>query len=184
VAASLKHLKPVILEGPPGRAMSLGAKEIILPIPSREIEKAELEEARKILSREESPDRDEGRALTAEDLAKGDPAVERLFARELVQFAAHKPESFLVPLQAFGLGGLAFAAIPGEPFVELGLDLKSLRRFELVFPVALANGYFGYIPLQENFGRGGYETRTGPTSCLSRDAADRILSALRSLLLS
>jgi len=183
VAASLEYLKPVALEGLPGQAASLEAREIILPVPSREIERTELENARKILSWAESPDQDRGGFLTAEDLAKGDPAVERLFARELIQFAELKPKSYPVPLQAFRLGSLAFAAIPGEPFVEVGLELKALRRFDLVFPVALANGYFGYIPLQENFGRGGYETRTGPTSCLSRDAADRILSAFRSLLL-
>jgi neutral ceramidase len=73
-------------------------------------------------------------------------------------------------------------AIPGEPFVEVGLALKAVKGYELIFPVALANGYFGYIPLPENFGRGGYETRPGSASRLSVDAADRILAALGSLL--
>jgi hypothetical protein len=163
-------------------AGSLEAKELILPIPSREIEVAELENARKILSTEEPRHQERERSLTAEDLAKGDPAVERLFARELIHFAEHKPKSYPAPLQAFRLGSAVFAAIPGEPFVEIGLALKAIPGHDLVFPVALANGYYGYIPLQENFGRGGYETRAGSGSCLSRDAADRILAAFRSLL--
>ena len=87
-----------------------------------------------------------------------------------------------MPIQALKIGGVAFAGIPGEPFVEVGLALKAIKGYDLVFPVALANGYFGYIPLLENFGRGGYETRPGAASYLSTDAADRIVAALRSLL--
>jgi hypothetical protein len=145
---------------------------------------AELRSAREILSQEVLQNQGKARALTAEDLAKGDPAVERLFARELVQFAEHKPGSYPVPLQVFKLGSSAFAAMPGEPFVEIGLALKAIPGYDLIFPVALANGYYGYIPLKDNFGRGGYETRTGSASCLSRDAAERILAAFRSLLAS
>ena len=183
IAGSLDDLRPLAMEDQPGRRKSFEAKEAILSIPPREVAEDELRRAREVLSQKSPRDQAKGRELTAEDLAKGDLAVERLFARELIHFAEHKPASYPVPLQAVRLGSAALAAIPGEPFVEIGLALKALPGFELVFPVALANGYYGYIPLKENFGRGGYETRTGPVSCLSRDAADRILAAFRSILL-
>jgi hypothetical protein len=175
VAASL----PAALPAPVER---LEAREIVTAIPSREIAEEELRDARQILERVGASGPGPGRDLTAEDLAKGDLAVEALFARELLHFAGTKPPEYQVPLQTFKLGPVAFAAIPGEPFVEVGLALKGVKGYELVFPVAVANGYFGYIPLRENFGRGGYETRPGAASYLSTDAADRILDALRKLL--
>jgi len=160
----------------------LEAAEVEVAIPSHEIPEAELFQARDVLERAGQAGGDPGRDLTAEDLAKGDIAVEALFARELLQFAGSKPAYYQVPLQAVKMGGVAFAAIPGEPFVEIGLALKAIEGYDLVVPVALANGYFGYIPLRENFGRGGYETRPGAASRLSTDAADRILAAFRTLL--
>jgi neutral ceramidase len=175
VAASLPGAQPAPVE-------RLEASEIVAAIPSREISEDELRDARKILERAGASGMGQGRDLTAEDLAKGDLAVEALFARELLHFAETEPPEYQVPLQALKLGGVAFAAIPGEPFVEVGLALKAVKGYDLVFPVALANGYFGYIPLRENFGRGGYETRPGAANRLSVDAADRILAALRSLL--
>ncbi|GEM_PF-1318615 len=182
VAKSLGDLEPVSLAENPGNQGNLEAREILLRIPPREIPAEEMENARRILSQSEPEQKEKGSSLTAEDLARGDPVVERLFARDLIRFAETRPETYEVPLQAARLGKVAFAAIPGEPFVEIGLELKASPQFKLVFPVALANGYFGYIPLWENFGRGGYETRTGSASCLSKDAADRILAAFRSLL--
>ncbi len=175
VAASLANARPAGVD-------RLEAREVAAAIPSREVSDAEVGSARELLARAGASGPDQGRDLTAEDLAKGDVAVEALFARELLHFARTKPPEFRVPLQVLKLGGVAFAAIPGEPFVELGLALKAVKGYELVFPVALANGYFGYIPLRENFGRGGYETRPGAANQLSVDAADRILAALLSLL--
>lgn len=175
VAASLAGARTVPVE-------RLEAREVTAEIPPHEITAAELRDARKTLELAGASAPGRGRDLTAEDLAKGDIAVEALFARELLRFAETKPREYRVPLQVLKLGRVAFAAIPGEPFVEVGLALKTVQGYDLIIPVALANGYFGYIPLRENFGRGGYETRPGAASCLSTDAAERILSAFRSLL--
>ncbi len=175
IAASVPGARPEAV----GR---LEAREILASIPSREISEADLVHAGKTLERAGALGRGRGGDLTAEDLAKGDMAVEALFAGELLRFAETKPAHYAVSVQACKMGGVAFAAIPGEPFVEVGLALKAVKGYDLVVPVALANGYFGYIALPENFGRGGYETRAGAASYLSTDAADRIIAALRSLL--
>jgi neutral ceramidase len=182
VAKSVSASNDIDVEKFSDPAAKFEAKEIVLSMPSREISKEELERAKKILDGAGEMDENATKDLTAEDLAKGDPAVERLFARELVHFAETKPKNYDIPLQIFKLAKIAFAAIPGEPFVEIGLALKTIPGYDLIFPVALANGYFGYIPLKENFSRGGYEVRPGAASWLSTDAADRILSAFRSLL--
>jgi neutral ceramidase len=182
IAKSVSASNDIDVEKFSDPAAKFEAKEIVLSMPSREISKGELERAKKILAGAGEMDENATKDLTAEDLAKGDPAVERLFARELVRFAENKPYNYDIPLQVFKLANVAFAAIPGEPFVEIGLVLKLIPGYDLIFPVALANGYFGYIPLKENFGRGGYEVRPGAASQLCIEAADRILSAFRSLL--
>jgi hypothetical protein len=121
--------------------------------------------------------------LTAEDLARGDIAVRKIFARELLRFQREKPDRYRVPLQLLCVGPIAFAAIPGEPFAEIGLALKRMpgEPGGDVWPVALANGYFGYIPTRESFEHGGYETMASLLNCLSRDAAHQILDAFVSL---
>ncbi|MDD8014046.1 MAG: hypothetical protein PHX45_00015 [Acidobacteriota bacterium] len=176
VASSLKNAAPAAVGG-------MDAVETILSIPSMDIPPEEISAAEAFLARlgmEESPP--PGKSLTAEDLMKGDPVVERIFAKGLLDFAKNKPARFAVPLQVFKLGPIALAAIPGEPFVEVGLALKAVPGYDLVVPVALANGYFGYIPLEENFRRGGYEIRAGVSSILSKDAARRIVDGFRRLL--
>jgi hypothetical protein len=72
--------------------------------------------------------------------------------------------------------------------VEIGLQLKSLgsepsrQRRDTILPVALANGYFGYIPPESCFERGGYEVQPGRDNCLSRKAAGIIITELEDML--
>lgn len=176
VASSLRNSTHAAVNG-------IDAAETTLSIPSMDIPPEEIATAEALLARSGTDDgRTTGKALTAEDLAKGDPAVERIFAGGLLNFAKKRPARFAVPLQIFRLGPIAFAAIPGEPFVEVGLALKAVPGYDLVVPVALANGYFGYIPLEESFRRGGYEIRAGVSSTLGKDAARRIVDEFQRLL--
>jgi neutral ceramidase len=88
------------------------------------------------------------------------------------------------------MGEVLLCAIPGEPFVEVGLELKGsgsekwgeVPRKKTIVPVALANGYFGYIPLESCFDRGGYEVQPGRDNCLSRKAAGTITAELKDML--
>jgi hypothetical protein len=164
------------------RIEHIRSREIVIAIPSLDVSDSELEKAKEILAGTKGRPLLTKKDLTAEDLAKGDASIERLFAESLLRFAQSKPDFYRVPLQVFELGKIAFAAIPGEPFVEIGLALKTSKSYDLIVPVALANGYFGYIPLQECFDRGGYEVRAGAACCLAKDAAQRILSTFRELL--
>ena len=152
----------------------------------REVAEASVRRARKILHRDEVSATESD--LKAEDL--GSPEVRRLFARELISFHDSKPPVYTVPLQVLRLGELCFCAIPGEPFVEIGLQLKSYRSNQrpsreprnMILPVALANGYFGYIPPESCFERGGYEVQPGRNNCLSRRAAGIIVTELEDML--
>ena len=65
-------------------------------------------------------------------------------------------------LQAFKVGEGAFVAIPGEVFVEIGLNLKRNSPFKHTFVCSYTNGCIGYIPTARAFPEGGYEVDIAP----------------------
>ncbi|HLT93287.1 MAG TPA: hypothetical protein VKZ56_01940, partial [Membranihabitans sp.] len=48
--------------------------------------------------------------------------------------------------------------LPGEVFVELGLDIKNRSPYKYTFVIELTNTHIAYVPTREAFDRGGYET--------------------------
>lgn len=74
-----------------------------------------------------------------------------------------------VEVQVLRLGDAVFVGVPGELFVEWGLEIKRWSPMPFTFVVELANNSFGYIPTYEAFLRGGYE----PTPILSAQLAPR-----------
>jgi len=198
VVKSINRGKPVVIE-------KLQGIQRVISVPPREVSENNLKKAQEILQtthlKESKKDlkaeelanlkfykwhgkrgRESTKDLTAEHLARDDPAIERLFAEELLNFTRTKPPHYHVPLQLIRLGPIVICAIPGEPFAEIGLHLKQLGRDLLIIPLALANGYFGYLPLEECFERGGYEVKPSPYNCLSRKAAELILREFKNML--
>lgn len=165
-------------EGAPVQVAALDAVRKTMRVPGIEVSDKEVEHAREILSK--PPASAGNQDLTAEGIFAGDPTVERIFAGELLNLVRGRPDAYDVPMQFFRLGGIGLFAIPGEPFVEIGLALKGFPGFDLAVPIGLANGYFGYIPVRECFGRGGYEVKPGP-ALLCRDAAAMIAEAFREM---
>lgn len=53
---------------------------------------------------------------------------------------------------------LAFVALPGEVFVELGLAIKERSPFEYTFVIELANDSPAYVPTRKAMEQGGYES--------------------------
>jgi len=147
-------------------------------IAPREISDTELGRARDTVRTPQSTN--DGADLKAEDIET--PAVLRIFASQLLAFHEALPPCYSVPLQVMRLGSIYLCAIPGEPFVEIGLELKQSYKGNTVVPVSLANGYFGYIPLEQSFDHGGYEVKQGVHNCLSRKAAGIILESLKEML--
>ncbi len=58
---------------------------------------------------------------------------------------------------AIAVGDMVFASFPGEPFTEIGRQIKASSPFALTIPACCANGYEGYYPMQAAFSEGGYE---------------------------
>ena len=62
-----------------------------------------------------------------------------------------------VELQAMRFNELVLVAIPAEPFVEIGLAIKSGSKMPLTLPVGYANGCLTYVPWPDAYADGGYE---------------------------
>ena len=60
-------------------------------------------------------------------------------------------------IHVFRLGGSALAGLPGEPFVEGQLALKTSSPAAYVIPVHCTSQYIGYLPIREAYARGGHE---------------------------
>ena len=61
---------------------------------------------------------------------------------------------------------MAFAFLPGEPFVETALSVREGSPFASTAVVGYAEDYIGYVPTDAAFVEGGYETilAAGPSS--------------------
>ncbi len=101
--------------------------------------------------------------------------MEQVYARETVLLDSF-PAEVSVPLQVVKIGGMLLAAMPGEVFVEIGLDLKARHPGATV--VSLANAYHGYLPTPEHHALGGYETWRARSSYLEVDASTKMVKAL------
>ena len=84
-------------------------------------------------------------------------------------------------LQAIKLGECLVLGIAGEPFCQMGLELKKQMTEFVCMPTGYANGYVGYICPPQAFEKGGYETEIGPWCKVSGDSFDIIMNTLGEL---
>ena len=81
------------------------------------------------------------------------------------QRLAQMPLTHTAPVQALRLGDASIVALPGEIFVEFGLNIKRQSPASPQFVVSLANGYIGYVCTDKALTEhGGYETWAGNSS--------------------
>ena len=89
------------------------------------------------------------------------------------------PDSFEFDLSALKLGEFAFAGIPGEPFVEIGLRIAEGSPFKDTFVCCLTNGGDSYFPSSSAYDEGGYEARS---SYLKKGGDEIIINGMTTLL--
>lgn len=74
------------------------------------------------------------------------------------------PDAFPTQLQALRIGDVGMAGLPGEIFVEIGLQIRERSPFPYTMPVSLANGYLGYTCTDKALKEGSYETQVAYSS--------------------
>ncbi|MEO7651578.1 MAG: hypothetical protein ABIZ80_14020 [Bryobacteraceae bacterium] len=106
----------------------------------------------------------------------------QIYARETLILNNSYPKTVQTVVQALRIGSLGIATLPGEAFVELGMEVKEKSPFKPTFLIELANDYRGYLPTVEGHEQGGYETWRAKSSYLEKEAAPKLVaSALRQL---
>jgi hypothetical protein len=119
--------------------------------------------------RQVSQDEIEGRIRGAQrfiDSAIYDREMPRLLDR------MDRMDSQPADVQVIAIGGVAYAGIPAEYFVQHGLRIKREGHPVHALVVGQANGMVGYVPHLEAFDRGGYETTLCNSSRLAPEAGD------------
>ena len=84
--------------------------------------------------------------------------LDQVQAFKAVDVAARLGKPIAVEVQVITLGDdLAWVSLPGEIFVELGLQIKRGSPFKQTMIAELANGAIGYIPNRVAYSQGNYE---------------------------
>ena len=90
-------------------------------------------------------------------------------------------------VMAIGLGNVSLVLLPGESFVEFGLDIKQRFAPRGVMTMAYANGTPGYIPHRSAYPAGGYEVDEayryyGYPACFAPEAGEAVVAAAMDVL--
>ncbi len=115
--------------------------------------------------------------LTRPDLA----AADRSQALAAVALARTSVPTASAEVQCLRLGDLGIVGLPGEIFVEIGLEIKRRSPLPYTIVVELANDWHGYIPTKKAMSEGGYET-SFRSARYEPDTADRLIQASLRLL--
>ncbi len=122
--------------------VTLRVRKEVVQLPLAKHTDEELRQAREIVAR---------RAANASFL-------EQVKAYRILDVAARQGKPFDVDVQVVALGkDIAWVALPGECFVELGLSIKAASPFPQTNIIELANGRGHYIPNRSAFPEGQYE---------------------------
>ncbi len=150
--------------------LQIEIRKSILDIPIREVPQDRLESARKAF---------EGRSLVPAPTERND-----IVNRELLLLAEERAKDPNVHAELFAvkIGKSGIIGIPAEFFCELGLQIKSRSNLKPTFVIELANGCVGYIPTEEAFLGGGYETDLVRSSKLIPKAGEMVVQKSLELL--
>jgi hypothetical protein len=150
----------------PAADVSLQVRSQVLALPLAPVTEKDLAEAREVIRR--------GRKAKF---------LEQVQAYKALDVAARHGKPWEAEVQVVALGReVAWVALPGEVFVELGLSIKAASPFRQTQIVELANGSFGYIPHRSAYAEGNYEVVSARCAEGSGEmlvtAATRILAEL------
>jgi neutral ceramidase len=149
---------------PVGTSLQVKTKSVSLDIPS--FTEAAVERSSDIVS-------------TGNDRSRAS-FMQLVHAHKVLDVAAREGKPLEVEVQVITLGNtLAWVALPGEVFTELGLQLKADSPFPQTMVAELANGSIGYIPSKRAYRQGNYEVVSA--RCLE-GSGEKIVNAALELL--
>ncbi len=154
----------------PPEEMDIDVRKEYLDIPIREIPQKELAEACKTFANK--------------PLDPPPTNRDEIEKRELILLAEEREQdpNTHAELMAIRIGKSAIIGIPAEFFSGLGRQIKLASAYKPTFVIELANGCVGYIPTEEAFTGGGYETQLVRSSKLIPEAGKMVVQKAVELL--
>lgn len=142
-----------------------------IELPRREITHTQVKAAKKLLERVN---------WKIPSLLDGVP--DEMYAKEIIFLSRDPSNTIETLLQVIQLGETAIVSLPGEFFVEFGLEIKEKSPFKNTLIFGMTNDYIGYVPTREAFEEGGYEIKMARTSQLQPYAGDIVVEKVINLL--
>ncbi len=97
-------------------------------------------------------------AAARADRAQGGTTLVLAKAARVLEIDARQGKAFAAEVQILRIGReLVFAGLPGEIFVELGLDLKARSKLRWPIIATQTNAAIGYVPNRKAYPEGTYE---------------------------
>ena len=151
--------------------------------PYLKLSDAEYKQAKKDYAENKDAVMEEGKDFTSEDIARGVPAVKKMFAEMAIECREKPIKGKRIETQmaiTFGKD-LAIVSLPAEPFVEIGYAIREKSKYPKTMIAALGMGEIGYVGLARHYGHGGYETSPSRGKA-SPDAAEAMIAGALELL--
>lgn len=111
-----------------------------------------------------------------------DGIPDEMYAIEIIKLHEDKRKFLETDLQVIKINDTLIATLPGEFFVEFGLQIKKHSPSKHTMIFGMANDCVGYIPTKKAFTEGGYEIQTASTSQLKPDAGELVVEKLFKML--
>lgn len=101
--------------------------------------------------------------------------AKNLFRQEVEIMQKEGTTHTMSVLQACYIGETAFVSLPGELFVEWGMQIKARSPFPWTYPVELGGDYVGYLVTEQAWVAGGYESLVARSAKPTWQAAEMMV---------
>lgn len=89
------------------------------------------------------------------------------------------PKTFRLQISALQIGNIALIGFPGEPFMEIGRQVKAASSMDVTICTCCTNGGNGYYPTATAFAEKGYERSASP---YAHNVAELLINGAKDLL--
>lgn len=89
--------------------------------------------------------------------ALGPAKTDVRYTEQLLRLAESETNELSATVAYLRLGSVGILGVPGEPFVEHGLEFKAHATTDILLPTGYSNGYVGYMPTLAELENFGYE---------------------------
>jgi hypothetical protein len=122
------------------------------PVPPLEETQRELKEAEELMARAQH-----GEAEEELSIWRVKRMLEHARARHELAAIGETSASLTYEIAVAVMNDIALVGYPSEVFFEIGEAVRKRSPFSVTRPLTHVNGAYGYIPIREAFGEGGYE---------------------------